>query len=194
MFATERNIDTLEQLAEELKKYAGLQAEYASIQLVQKLTVLLSTLILVFVMLVLGIMVLFYLSFTLAYVMAPWVGGLMTSYALITAFILLLIVLIASFRQRLIVAPMVRFLTALFLSEETAHTTPEAKRQEVDESADRMAAHVQSLMAREPARPGVEGFVHHLQTGIAVYDGVRTGLKIMRRMQDIFGRKRRRRK
>jgi hypothetical protein len=40
----------------------------------------------------------------------------------------------------------------------------------------------------------VEGFVHHLQTGIAVYDGVRTGLKIMRRMQDIFGRKRRRRK
>jgi hypothetical protein len=184
MFATDRNIDTLEQLAEELKKYAGLQAEYASIQLVQKLTVLLSTLILVFVMLVLGIMVLFYLSFTLAYVMAPWVGGLMTSYALITAFILLLIVLIASFRQRLIVAPMVRFLTALFLSEETAHTTPEAKRQEVDES----------VMAREPARPGVEGFMHHLQTGIAVYDGVRTGLKIMRRMQDIFGRKRRRRK
>jgi hypothetical protein len=192
MFATDRNIDTLEQLAEELKKYAGLQAEYASIQLVQKLTVLLSALILVFVMLVLGVMVLFYLSFTLAYVMAPWVGGLMTSYALITAFILLLIVWIATCRQRLIVDPMVRFLTHLFLNEETAHTTPEEKRRQVDESAERMAAHVQSLMEREPARPGVEGFMHHLQTGIAVYDGVRTGLKIMRRMQALFGKRRKR--
>jgi hypothetical protein len=47
-------------------------------------------------------------------------------------------------------------------------------------------------MEREPARPGVEGFMHHLQTGIAVYDGVRTGLKIMRRMQALFGKRRKR--
>jgi polyferredoxin len=117
MFANDKNIDTLQQLFAELKNYVSLQAEYFSLQLVQKLTVLLSTLILVFVLLILGIMALFYLSFTLAYVMAPAVGGLTASYGLITAFILLLIVVIAVFRQQLIVRPLVRFLANLFLND-----------------------------------------------------------------------------
>jgi hypothetical protein len=45
------------------------------------------------------------------------VGGLTASYGLITAFILLLIVAIAVFRQQLIVRPLVRFLANLFLND-----------------------------------------------------------------------------
>jgi hypothetical protein len=117
MFANDKNIDTLQQLFTELKKYVGLQAEYFSLQLVQKLTVLLSTLILVLVLLILGCMALFYLSFTLAYVLESALGSLIASYAVITAGILLLIVVIAVFRQQLIVKPMVRFLADLFLND-----------------------------------------------------------------------------
>ena len=112
MFANDKNIDNLQQLLAELKKYAELQKDYVKLHLVEKLTILISTLILV-----LGIIALFYLSFTLAYVLAPHVGGLMASYGIITGCIILLILLIVLFRKRLIVQPMVNFLANLLLND-----------------------------------------------------------------------------
>lgn len=117
MFANDRNIDNLQQLLTEFKHYAELQKDYIRLHLVEKLTILVSTLILVFVLLVLGIIALFYLSSTLAYVLEPHVGGLMYSYGIITGCILLLIGLIIAFRKRLIVQPMVNFLANLLLND-----------------------------------------------------------------------------
>ena len=110
-------IDNLQQLLAELKKYAELQKDYVKLHLVEKLTILISTLILVFILLILGIIALFYLSFTLAYVLEPHVGGLMASYGIITGCIILLILLIVLFRKRLIVQPMVNFLANLLLND-----------------------------------------------------------------------------
>lgn len=117
MFGNDKNIDSLQQLAVELKKYIELQKDYAKLDLVEKLTILTSTLILVLVLVVLGIVALFYLSFTLAYVLEPHVGGLTVSFALITGVVILIILLIVAFRKRLIVQPMVNFLANLFLND-----------------------------------------------------------------------------
>lgn len=117
MFANDNNIDNLQQLLAELKNYAALQKDYLRLHLVEKLTILISTLILVFVLLVLGVIALLYLSFTLAYVLEPHVGGLMYSYGIITGFILVLILLIVVLRKRLIVQPMVHFLANLLLND-----------------------------------------------------------------------------
>lgn len=114
MFANDKNIDNLQQILAELKKYAELQKDYVELHLIEKLTILISSLILVFVLLVLGIIALFYLSFTLAYILEPLVGGLMASYGIITGCIILLIILIVIFRKKLIVQPMVNFLANLF--------------------------------------------------------------------------------
>ena len=84
MFANDKNIDNLQQLLAELKKYAELQKDYVKLHLVEKLTILISTLILVFILLILGIIALFYLSFSLASVLAPHVCGLMASYGILT--------------------------------------------------------------------------------------------------------------
>ena len=92
MFANDKNIDNLQQLLAELKKYAELQKDYVKLHLVD-------------------------LSFTLAYVLAPHVGGLMASYGIITGCIILLILLIVLFRKRLIVQPMVNFLANLLLND-----------------------------------------------------------------------------
>lgn len=54
MFANDKNIDNLQQLLAELKKYAELQKDYVKLHLVEKLTILISTLILVFILLILG--------------------------------------------------------------------------------------------------------------------------------------------
>ena len=91
MFANDKNIDNLQQLLAELKKYAELQKDYVKLHLVEK--------------------------FTLAYVLAPHVGGLMASYGIITGCIILLILLIVLFRKRLIVQPMVNFLANLLLND-----------------------------------------------------------------------------
>lgn len=117
MFASEKNIDNLQQLIVELKKYVALQKDYVQLHLIEKLTKLFSSLILVLVLVILGAIALFYLSFTLAYVLEPYVGGLMVSFGIITAAIILLILIIITFRKRLIVQPTVHFLANLLLND-----------------------------------------------------------------------------
>ena len=117
MFGTDKNIENLQQLLVEVKKYVELQRDYIKLDIVEKLTVLLSTLILVLIMLILGMIALFYLSFTLAYILEPHVGGLTQSYAIISACIIFLIIVVTINRKRFIERPLVRFLVNLFLKK-----------------------------------------------------------------------------
>ena len=118
MFATDKTIDSLQALFTEVKHYVDLQKDYIKLDITHKLTVLLSTLILILVLVVLGMIALFYLSFTLAYILEPHVGGLMNSYAIITGGILVIAALIYAFRQRLIIQPLTRFLANLLLNDQ----------------------------------------------------------------------------
>lgn len=117
MFSTDKTIDNLQTLFTEVKHYVDLQKDYVKLDITHKLTILLSTLILTLVLVVLGMIALFYLSFTLAYVLEPLVGGLTTSYAIITGGILLLGALIYGCRQRLIIQPLTNFLANLLLND-----------------------------------------------------------------------------
>ena len=118
MFSTDKTIDNLQALFTEVKHYVDLQKDYVKLDITHKLTVLLSTLILILILVVLGMIALFYLSFTLAYILEAHVGGLMNSYAIITLGILCLGGLIYGFRQRLIVQPLTRFLANLLLNDQ----------------------------------------------------------------------------
>ena len=117
MLFGEKSNESIQQLISEAKTYLELQKDYIRLEMTEKLTVLLSTLILVLIMVVLGMVALFYFSFTLAYVLAPFVGGLMVSFGLITLFLVLVILFIYYKRERLIVSPMVNFLAKIFLKE-----------------------------------------------------------------------------
>ena len=117
MFSTDKTIDNLQTLFTEVKHYVDLQKDYVKLDITHKLTILLSTLILILVLVVLGMIALFYLSFTLAYVLEPLVGGLTTSYTIITGGILLLGALIYGCRQRLIIQPLTNFLANLLLND-----------------------------------------------------------------------------
>lgn len=54
MFANDKSIDNLTELFKEVKKYLKLQGEYVKLDLVEKLTILLSTLTLIFVLIILA--------------------------------------------------------------------------------------------------------------------------------------------
>ena len=125
MFANDKSIETLGQLFEECKKYILLQKEYMRLELVEKLTVLSSTCIMVVIAIILGMMALFYLSFSVAYILARHVGRLTVSFAIITAFLLLLLAVVYVFRKQLIVRPLVRFMANLFMSSEETDTDKE---------------------------------------------------------------------
>ena len=103
MFADDKSIENFQQLFFEFKKYLELQKEYTKLELTEKLTILFSTLIMVLVLIILGMVALFYLLFALAYVLEPLVGGL--------------IALVIIFRKQLIISPMVNFLANLFLTD-----------------------------------------------------------------------------
>ena len=126
MFADDKNIDNLQQLFLEFKKYLQMQKEYTKLELTEKLSVLLSTLILVLLVVTLGMVSLFYASFMLAYILEPYVGGLMVSFGLIASFHLLLIVLLFIFKKKWIINPMVRFLAELFLEDHHKQQTKES--------------------------------------------------------------------
>lgn len=117
MFANDKSIDNLTELFKEVMKYLKLQGEYVKLDLVEKLTILLSTLTLIFVLIILGTMAAFYLSFMLVYVLASATGSLVAGYAIIGGILILLAFIIYRLRQKLIFQPMVNFLARLFLDD-----------------------------------------------------------------------------
>lgn len=117
MFSNDQNIETLQQLFVEVKKYLSLQKKYTQLEIAEKLTVLLSTLILVLIVIILSMVALFYISFTFAYWLAPVFGSIMASFALITTVIILLIIAVITFRKKLIINPMAKFIASLFIQE-----------------------------------------------------------------------------
>ncbi len=117
MFADEKSIENFQQLILECKKYLELQKEYTKLEIVEKLTILLSMLITVLILITLSMIALFYLFFALAYVLEPIVGNLAISFIIIAGISLLLIAVIIIFRRKLIISPMVNFLAKLFLNE-----------------------------------------------------------------------------
>lgn len=117
MFANDKSIDNLTELFKEVKKYLKSQGEYVKLDLVEKLTILLSTLTLIFVLIILGTMAAFYLSFMLVYVLASATGSLVAGYAIIGGILILLAFIIYRLRQKLIFQPMVNFLARLFLDD-----------------------------------------------------------------------------
>lgn len=115
MFANDKSIDTLTELFREVKNYLKLQGEYTKLDLVEKLTILLSTLTLIFILIILGTMAAFYLSFMLVYVLASATGSLVAGYAIIGGGLILIALIVYRLRKRLIFQPMVNFLARLFL-------------------------------------------------------------------------------
>lgn len=122
MFANDKSIDNLTELFKEVKKYLKLQGEYVKLDLVEKLTILLSTLTLIFVLIILGTMAAFYLSFMLVYVLASATGSLVAGYAIIGGILILLAFIIYRLRQKLIFQPMVNFLARLFLDDSSKNS------------------------------------------------------------------------
>ena len=118
MFSNSKNIESIGKLLLEFKKYLELQKEFVKLDATEKMTVILSAILIVTVLLLLGSIVLLFLTFALAYYLGDVLGSLSLGFGLISAFILLLTVIFYLNRNRMVIQPMARFMTKLILTKE----------------------------------------------------------------------------
>lgn len=118
MFSNSKNIESIGKLLPEFKKYLELQKEFVKLDATEKMTVILSAILIVTVLLLLGSIVLLFLTFALAYYLGDVLGSLSLGFGLISAFILLLTVIFYLNRNRMVIQPMARFMTKLILTKE----------------------------------------------------------------------------
>lgn len=109
-------VTSYKELWNEVKKYISLQIDYAKLTAVEKLTVLLSAIAFVGVVLVLFACAFFFLSAAFvewldSMLACKWLANLITC-----GIALLLIVLVFCFKKKLIMDPVAKFVTKLFLN------------------------------------------------------------------------------
>ena len=110
-------INSFTQLFTEVKDYLKLQGDYVKIDIVEKITKILSMLLFILVVLVLAMGLLFYLLFSLAYILGPEIG-FVASFAIIAGIYLVLLITMIVFRKSLIINPLLRIIIGMFYEDD----------------------------------------------------------------------------
>lgn len=63
------------------------------------------------------------------------------------------------------------------------------KKKELKESKEHILELTQELFAPQQSKNRVENLMQHVNAGIAAYDGLRTGLMVLKRIRSFFHRK-----
>lgn len=188
MFADDKSIDNLRQLLEEFRSYLKLQKRYTQLELTEKMSILLSTLMLVLLIVILSMVALFYLSFTIAYLLEPYVGGLMESFSLVAIFYLSVIAAILLFRKKVIIRPITLFVVSLF-EENRDKITPDNLHRQKEETLKEVRHRQQSMHRRyhnlftplDTATSNSASLLKAANLGMALFDGISFGIKFMKK-------------
>lgn len=106
----DKYVQQILEIFHEIREYVLLQKEFYSLTFIEKATVFISTFVIGFILIILGMIALFYFSFMAANLIEPYVGGLWQSFGIITVFMILLMILFFKFRRLIIIRPIAKFL------------------------------------------------------------------------------------
>ena len=109
------DLGSYKELFAEIKKYVTLQVDYTKYTVTEKMVVLLSATATALIFGALGFGVLFYLSIALAVYLAEVLNCQWGAHAIVAGIYALLLVLVVIMRKPMIVDPIARFLSKLFL-------------------------------------------------------------------------------
>lgn len=115
MFSNDQNIETIGQLVDVLRHYAGLQKEYIKLGTVEKTVRILTAIAMTAILGLLLVFVLIFLSFAIVSALTPCVGQV-GAYAIVSGVYFLIFLLFIAFRKQWIEKPLVKFLSELLLS------------------------------------------------------------------------------
>ena len=115
MLSSDKNVESIVGLIDALKEHVELQKEYLELNVIEKVVKLVTALTVAIVFVILGVAVLFYLTFAIVYWIAP-LTGLALAFFLVAMFFVTLLVLLFAFRTKWIERPLVRFLANTLLN------------------------------------------------------------------------------
>lgn len=116
MLSSDKNVETIAQLAEVVKHYLGLQKEYLKVDIIDKAVRLLTALALLVILVLIVIVVVICCSFAIAFWLSPYLGGHTPAFFIVAIVHLIIFILFFAYRKRLIERPLVHFLTSLFMN------------------------------------------------------------------------------
>ena len=93
-----------------------LEIDYTKLTGAEKTTILLSRIFLVAITIVLGMSALLFLAFSLAHVIIRATGSAVLAYLLVALIFVIILLCIFAFKKQLILDPVARFVSKLFLS------------------------------------------------------------------------------
>lgn len=129
MFSSNRNIDTICQLIAELKRYVELKTDGMQIDIVSKLSRLLSALVIGAIIFMVSGLALMFISMMVAAALTTALGSATLAYAIIVICYALLAWLVFFNRVKWIEAPITNFLAHLFLEDQLEEKQEEVKKE-----------------------------------------------------------------
>jgi hypothetical protein len=115
MLSSDKNVESIVELIAALKEHVELQKEYLELNVIEKVVKLVTALTVAIIFVILGVAVLFYLTYAIVYWIAPFTG-LAMAYFLVALFFAVLLALLYTFRKQWIERPLVRFLANTLLN------------------------------------------------------------------------------
>lgn len=100
------------------KRYLGYQKKFVRLDLTEKLTLLLTALVLGAVIFVIGLIAVIFLALTLAAALRAWTGSACAAYFIVAVLFVLLCLLVYVMRNKWIVSPLSKFFSNLLLSQD----------------------------------------------------------------------------
>ena len=179
----------MQNLLLETRNYVGLQKKALLAETRDKLSLILSQLAIAVVCLVLGSMVLVFFLFFLAYVIGQALGNNAIGFALVAAFVLLLLLCFWFMRKIWIVGPITNMMSRVFIVDDKPLSTEEVT-EELKDSRTRMTENYHQLIGGNHSTSKVESISNLIGRGFAIYEGVRIGTSIFRVLNLFFNRRR----
>ena len=115
MLSSDKNVESIAQLVEVLKRYVGLQTEYLKLDVIDKVVRLLTAtaLAIVFFLIIIGVLLFFWIG--VAYWLSRYTG-LAGAFFIVSVVNVGVLALFVVLRKPLVERPLVRFLASLFMS------------------------------------------------------------------------------
>ena len=115
MLSSDQNVETIAQLVEAVKEYLGQRAEYARLDLTEKMARLFTGVMLTLVLFLILIVVLLFASLGLTFWLSKSMG-LTAAFLTVAAVFVLILIVVYAFRRPWIERPLVRWMAKLLLS------------------------------------------------------------------------------
>lgn len=191
-FSSNQNIETISRLLANAKTYGNLRLECFERSMVDKLTKVITALIMGVVILLVSLIVVVFLSAATVVALAPHVGGYLVALLIVSLFHTLVLGVLYARRHTLIAIPLKLALAQIFFDERAEAPAPTTEEIKVAKQA--MMNDYDTLVAPPP--PANNKFEQAMQTASkawSIADGVIMGYKLYRKFGGMFRRKKKRR-